>query len=507
MSTLINEPSTDFHLKLNEQLFHIPHELIRRNVRQVHKLVEKESAILNGLFKELDASLDSDDLEHDKLALAKLNEIIKKVDIFEKKINKRAEEELKLLERIEARLEFFQELENAKVTTDVSRLTDWYQKYTNVLIADYLIRNDQVKSCHEQDTRNAALVDEKYWNPGVVFLKQQELNRLLDYDILLAGNRISKSLTEDHDLQPLLHWIGENRTFLKRNCSFLEFEARLQEYVELLRLRDYKGAIGCFQNFLLQFTESNYADLKLASGLLVFINSCQQQQPMTSVDESIDPQIITTNDSEMSRSFAPSNLQSRDEMFQYFFRRNSVTTKAPPPTVSKVIFTQHDGNMDFARYTNLLDSKRWSTLNELFTKEYYSMYGISHSEPLLMYLSLGISTLKTKECLHKREPSTSESPALDEYLQKDVLTTTCPVCSDEFAPIAKDLPYAHHTQSKLFENPVMLPNGNIYDAKKLKTLANALNRANLADLKDLEVMDPIDKKIYSESEFITMYPT
>lgn len=509
MTSLINEPSTDFHLKLNEQLFHIPYELLRRNVKQVHKLIEKESAVLQGLFKELDKLLESQELEQDKAALVKLNEIIKKVEIFEKKINRRSDEELKLLERIHVRLKFFEELEESKASGNVSRLTEWYQKYTNVLIGDYLIRNDQVRSSAEPESGgDDGSIDDKLWNPGVVFLKQQQLDRLLDYDILLAANRISKSLTEDHDMQPLLHWIGENRTFLKKNCSFLEFEARLQEYVELLKQRNYKGAISCFQKFLLQFAESNYADLKLASGLLVFINSCQPQQPVRPIDELIDPQIITRNEDSCT-AFRSTSQSSHDEMYEYFFRRKVPNKESgvPTPSISKLIFKQRHGNRDLARYTDLLDSRRWHTLNELFTKEYYLMYGISHSEPLLMYLSLGISTLKTRECLHKKEIPASDKLALDNYLERDVLATTCPVCTDEFASIAKDLPYAHHTQSKLFENPVMLPNGNIYDAKKLKSLAAALNNASLANLKDSEVMDPIDKKIYSEKEFITMYPT
>ncbi|QLQ78988.1 hypothetical protein HG537_0B03350 [Torulaspora globosa] len=511
MTSLINEPSTDFHLKLNEQLFHIPYELLRRNVKQVHKLIEKESAILQGLFKEVDGLLESHDLEQDKAALVKLNEIIKKVEIFEKKINRRSDEELKLLERIHVRLKFFEELEESKASGNVSRLTEWYQKYTNVLIGDYLIRNDQVRSNAEQGNGGGdeRAIDDKFWNPGVIFLKQQQLDQLLDYDILLAANRISKSLIQDHDMQPLLHWIGENRTFLKKNCSFLEFEARLQEYVELLKQRDYKGAIRCFQKFLLQFAESNYADLKLASGLLVFINSCQPQQPVRPIDELIDPQIITTNEENNCTAFRSISQSSRDEMYEYFFRKKIPNNESrfPAPSITKVIYEPHHRNRDLARYTNLLDSRRWHTLNELFTKEYYLMYGISHSEPLMMYLSLGISALKTRECLHKKEIPVSDKPDLDSYLEKDVLATTCPVCTDEFASIAKDLPYAHHTQSKLFENPVMLPNGNIYDAKKLKSLATALNNANLASLKDFEVMDPIDKKIYSEKEFITMYPT
>lgn len=502
MGSLIHEPSTDFHLKLNEQLFHIPHELLRKNVRQVHKLIERESALLQSSFEEVDQALQSGTLDQDKLALTKLNEIIRKVDQLERKLSRRVDEELKLLERIDSRLRFFQELQDAKVSQDVSKLTDWYQKYTNVLIADYLIRNDQVHTSSLQDGEESFLLQEgKLWNPGVTYLKQQELDSLLDYDIMLSANRISKSLTVDHNLEPLLHWIGENKVFLKKNRSFLEFEARLQDYVELLKAGDYKNAISRFQSFLLPFVESNYADLKLASGLLVFINSCRQEVAAP-IEDTIDPQIISNDERKPETS-----LRSKDDIYGYFFRRK--VAKKPPtrPTFDKAIFTQYNKNADFARYTELLDQRRWSTLNELFTKEYYSMYGISHNEPLLMYLSLGISTLKTKECLHHEEFSSSDNPAMDDFLKNDVLGSKCPVCSKEFAPIAKDLPYAHHTQSKLFENPVMLPNGNIYDAKKLKALAAKLNRANLANLKDSEVMDPIDKKRYSESDFITMYPT
>lgn len=506
MTSLIHEPNTDFHLKLNEQLFHIPHELLRKNVKQVHKLIDKESLAVESLFHEMNKLLEENTLEQDKVALAKLNNIIKHVDAFEKKLNKRVDEELKLLDRIKTRITFFQDLENAKTSNDTSRLIEWYQKYTNLLIGDYLIRNSQVHSVtsDNDELSSSYLKDEKYWNPGVVFLKQQHLQSLLDYDILLAANRISKSLTECHDLNPLIAWIGENKTFLKRNYSILEFETRLQEYVELLKCGDYTKAIACFQNFLLQFMESNFADLKLASGLLVFIKSCQQNE-MTK-NEVIDPP-IGTDDKTSSFQGLSSSTKSEDNIYKYFFHKRIYKMSDTTPSINKFKFKHYNNNMDFARYTNLLDEKRWSTLNQLFTKEYYSMYGISHQEPLLMYLSLGISTLKTKECLHDRESMNSECQKLDEYLDTGVLRNTCPVCTDEFAPIAKNLPYAHHIQSKLFENPVMLPNGNIYDAKKLKSLAATVTRDNLFPLKEFEVIDPIEKKVYSETEFITMYPT
>lgn len=93
------------------------------------------------------------------------------------------------------------------------------------------------------------------------------------------------------------------------------------------------------------------------------------------------------------------------------------------------------------------------------------------------------------------------------YVNNRVINNKCPVCSDSFAKMSESLPYAHHTESKLFENPIMLPNGNIYDSKKLKELAVKLKESNLCNLNENEIMDPIDKRIYPADEFITMYPT
>lgn len=505
MGSLFNEPSTDFHLQLNEQLFQIPYELLRKNSKLIQKIIDKEAQGLNNDFQEMNAMLVKNELEQDKVALVKLGEIIKSVDSFEKKLDKRMNEDLQLLNRIKARITFFQNLEDAKTLRDHSKLAQWYQDYTNLLIGDYLIRNSRVRAIELGEARSGEdeNEDDKSWNPGVMFLKQQHLEQLLDYDILLAANRISKSLTEEHNLSPLIAWIGENQSFLKKNCSILEFEVRLQEYVEYLKNGQFKNAIECFQCFLLQFMETNFADLKLASGLLVFIKSCEKPSPPTS-DGIIDPQIIAGDEFAKDGNLV---LKSKADVHQHFFHRTAF--KSPNTPVSSNVFKLNNltKNLEFARYTDLLDTKRWIALSELFLKEYYSMYGISHLDPLLMYLSLGISTLKTKECLHEQKFTSSNFHKLNDFIHQGILRNTCPVCSSEFAPIAKDLPYAHHTQSKLFENPIMLPNGNIYDMKKLKTLAATLIRENLYPLKDYEVLDPIDKQVFAETDFITMYPT
>lgn len=194
--------------------------------------------------------------------------------------------------------------------------------------------------------------------------------------------------------------------------------------------------------------------------------------------------------------------------FRRFFHRPIL--KGPrdsDPSYNAEFTMRKSTNEDFERYMRVLNEERWTDLKDLFLQEYYSMYGISQHEPLLIYLSLGISTLKTRACMHTPSISTSHDDPLSDYLAGEITQTNCPVCSKEFSAISTNLPYAHHIQSNLFDNPVMLPNGNIYDAKKLRALAGSLRNKKLYDLQQDQVLDPIDQNVYSDKDFITMYPT
>lgn len=148
---------------------------------------------------------------------------------------------------------------------------------------------------------------------------------------------------------------------------------------------------------------------------------------------------------------------------------------------------------------------------------------------------MGISALKTKACFRDRNASvieqycnllhsrydnmninekdsdhdTKHKPTIfnKNVTDDEMVYNVCPICNSSFKNISENLPYAHHTESKLFENPVMLPNGNVYDAERLKLLARQLRVRNLMQLQEGEIFDPIDKQIYLETDFVKMYPT
>lgn len=428
----LNEPTVDFHLKLQEGSFKIPYEALRRNFKTVQKLDEKQFKKIDELYKEFNKASSK------KEKLAKLKQIISSLKIFDKKIQSKVKVENELVSRIQCRIDKINELKelkdlsitdgnNGTNTINQDKLLNWYRDQTNLLIADYLLKNSH-------------LIDN---NPGLLLIKTLGFEKLIDSDIILVSNRISTSIL-DQKLDNLIQWIDENKSYLKKIKSNLEFETRFQEYIELIKKNEMHNAIKLFNTHLSQFTKTNFVEIKLASGLLIFAKKAQMQPK----------------------------------------------------------------NPNFAKYNTLLSTTRYEYLSDLFLKIYYKMHGISEDDPLLIYLSLGISALKTRSCqCSKSTKALNFESILNKKLSsgkedQNNLSNLCPICSLEFNQLASQLPHSHNVKSYLFENPVMLPNGNIYDKEKLIGYSQ-----NLTILNENEVKDPVTAEIFTLNDLTTMYPT
>lgn len=115
------------------------------------------------------------------------------------------------------------------------------------------------------------------------------------------------------------------------------------------------------------------------------------------------------------------------------------------------------------RYKALFDENRWQHLIEQFRAENFKLYQLSNSSIFSITLQAGLSSLKTPQCYRKDGNRNSE----------------CPVCSELLNKLAVTLPCAHCSQSRLvcsisgdsMNEPLMLPNGNVYGEKALKSMA------------------------------------
>ena len=148
-------------------------------------------------------------------------------------------------------------------------------------------------------------------------------------------------------------------------------------------------------------------------------------------------------------------------------------------------------NTEIKRYKDLFDSTRWNLLMEQFRKENLALHQLSSQSTLEIVLQSGLASMKTPHCFHE-----------DEH-KRD-----CPVCNRLFNKLAKPLPFAHSSHSRLLchhtgeqmnehNSPLMLPNGNVFGELTIKQLSAMRNDDTIVCPKtqSLFSMDEI-KKVY-----------
>lgn len=137
---------------------------------------------------------------------------------------------------------------------------------------------------------------------------------------------------------------------------------------------------------------------------------------------------------------------------------------------------------------------RWTKLADLFVETHNTLLGLPSFPLLHIALQSGLSALKTPAC-HSSHASSSSMPSHSTSLTSSV----CPICSTELNELARNVPYAHHSQSHVEHDLIMLPSGRVYASKRLDEYAR---KAGLPEgkVKDLRTGDVVSmeelKKVF-----------
>lgn len=147
-------------------------------------------------------------------------------------------------------------------------------------------------------------------------------------------------------------------------------------------------------------------------------------------------------------------------------------------------------------HREMYDSSRWNKLAEIFTETHNALLGLPSFPLLHIALQSGLSALKTPAC-HSAQASSSSTPSHHTSLTSSV----CPICSTELNELARNVPYAHHTQSHVEPDLMLLPNGRVYGQAKLDEYSR---KAGLSPgkVKDLRTGD-----VYTEDKLKKVFIT
>jgi len=209
----------DSHVLLDQPLLRLPHELVKRNFRNTQRYVERErDHILPTLKDTANAALSSSQTPDQ--TLASLDAMIQRMQNFKRKLEKLHTEEEALHEHSAKRIKHLQDLYQVPSLADV-QYDQWSRTRLDRLIVDYLLRSG-------------------YSGTASTLAESKQITHLIDLDTFIACHKIASSLTRGETKEALV-WINESKNSLKKlittpyKSTNLEFELRLQQFIELLR--------------------------------------------------------------------------------------------------------------------------------------------------------------------------------------------------------------------------------------------------------------------------------
>ncbi|KAE8382124.1 protein fyv10 [Aspergillus bertholletiae] len=239
------------HLLLDQPLLRLPHELARKNFKSVQRVVEREREyVLPSLKAAAGASLCNGQTPDQTLAA--LDAMISRMQGLKRKMENLHQEEKRLHNQSKKRIQHLENLHQIHSLADV-KYDQWSRVRLDRLVADYMLRSGYTESARQ-------LAHEK------------DIGDLVDLNVFIQCQRVAESLRRGES-KDALQWCNENKAALKKSQHNLEFELRLQQYIEMVRTRD-KGklveAMAYAKRFLSPYIESQSTEIHRAAGLLAF---------------------------------------------------------------------------------------------------------------------------------------------------------------------------------------------------------------------------------------------
>lgn len=197
----------------------LPHELVKRNFKNTQRFYERErDHVVPALKDTANAALTSKHTPDE--TLASLDAMIARMQTFKRKLDNLHTEEDALHDHTSKRIRHLQDLFAIPSYGDV-KYDQWSRTRLDRLTVDYLLRSGYSKTAES-------------------LAEAKDISHLIDLDVFTTCHKIANSLSRG-ETKEALGWINENRTSLKKlikapyKSTTLEFELRLQQFIELVR--------------------------------------------------------------------------------------------------------------------------------------------------------------------------------------------------------------------------------------------------------------------------------
>ncbi|KAF8323531.1 CTLH/CRA C-terminal to lish motif domain-containing protein [Cantharellus anzutake] len=327
----MSKVGTDSLLVFEQHLQRVPHEQLRKAFRTAQRLLEKDVAAFAPLTR--DGNMNAEEFS------SSIESMILRIESLKRKLADLHHNTVMPLEHsLRRRTKELAAFESVTHTSD-ARYGQWIDTRMNRWLVDWMLRQGDVDSAKK-------------------LAESKGIQTLVDIDLFAEIRRIRRAL-ERHSCLEALAWCNENKVSLRKIKSNLEFELRLQEFIELVREGKSIPAIAYCKKHLTQWHDTHTQQFRQAMALLAFR--------------------------------APSET-------------------CAPEAVPKCVSPKVGASLNRSSYRKLYSPDRWTMLSETFTDTAYALTALPASSPLLLSLFAGLVALKHPTCLAQGSPPPNALP-------------------------------------------------------------------------------------------------
>ncbi|XP_050304582.1 E3 ubiquitin-protein transferase MAEA [Anthonomus grandis grandis] len=230
----------------------VPYEILNKKFRTAQKTLDREVSHVQQGATEIEKCLEQDGEVKAAQISNLLGGMVEKLQVLKRKAEETISEELAATNVCKRRLEHLKE--HAAVTNNATvssgTLNNWRRKRLDRMVVEYFLRNG-------------------YYNSAIILAEQSETKEYTNIDIFLNSREVEKSLA-NHETQKCLLWCHDNKSKLRKLKSTMEFNLRVQEFVELIRKDRRMEAIKHARKHFPSFEEEHLPTIQRAMALLAF---------------------------------------------------------------------------------------------------------------------------------------------------------------------------------------------------------------------------------------------
>lgn len=219
----------------------VPYELLNKKYRAVQKGIESKVSHVRSAALELEKGLSAETVKAGDISRL-LSGVAEQLSVMKRKAEESISEELQAGYVCKRRLEHLREHATAG--------SQWRRSRLDRMLVEYFLRKG-------------------YYGTATRLADTSNLRDLTNIDVFLASKEVEQSLSQ-RETSKCLAWCQDNRSKLRKLKSTMEFNLRIQEYVELVRADKRVDAVRHARKHFSNFEEDQLQDVQHCMALLAF---------------------------------------------------------------------------------------------------------------------------------------------------------------------------------------------------------------------------------------------